>query len=337
MWHRIPWCVGWKRHALGAGAAPSRSRGHRSRSARCSKSTCSNRPSPRSSPRPRSPCDGRSRTSGIGWVWAAAAARGTGRNGMRVRKWATSADRTSTWREVEIRTRTFGSSCSTLLSTFPVRPASWSPRTSPIRRPRNREGPSGRRPWASSTTWPSVGWRVVRAVHVVFPTACRGRRPSGTWCRRTLAAFRSRGGDRSALLAAFQQDGHGILLGTSSFWEGVDVPGRPLRGLVIPETAVSSTDRAHHGGPSGSARGEGCECLLGVHGTAAAIRLKQGVGRLIRSRTDRGVVVLLDDRILRRRYGRAIRDSLPEMPLAKGPWHDVRRRVSAFYADDPLP
>jgi ATP-dependent DNA helicase DinG len=64
----------------------------------------------------------------------------------------------------------------------------------------------------------------------------------------------------------------------------------------------------------------------------AAIRLKQGFGRLIRSHTDRGAVLVLDDRIVRKRYGRYLRDSLPDAPLVKGAWTDVRRRLEAFYA-----
>jgi ATP-dependent DNA helicase DinG len=63
----------------------------------------------------------------------------------------------------------------------------------------------------------------------------------------------------------------------------------------------------------------------------AALRLKQGFGRLIRSRTDRGVALVLDDRLVSRRYGRYLRESLPEVPFVKGPWDDVRRRVEAFY------
>jgi len=63
----------------------------------------------------------------------------------------------------------------------------------------------------------------------------------------------------------------------------------------------------------------------------AALRLKQGFGRLIRSRDDRGAVLLLDDRILRKRYGAYLRDSLPDVPLLKGPWDEILRQVRAFY------
>jgi ATP-dependent DNA helicase DinG len=66
----------------------------------------------------------------------------------------------------------------------------------------------------------------------------------------------------------------------------------------------------------------------------AALRLKQGFGRLVRARTDRGAVLVLDDRLVTRRYGRYLRDSLPDAPLVKGPWQEVMRRLRTFYGED---
>jgi ATP-dependent DNA helicase DinG len=63
----------------------------------------------------------------------------------------------------------------------------------------------------------------------------------------------------------------------------------------------------------------------------AALRLKQGFGRLIRSRADRGAVLVLDDRLVTRKYGRYLRDSIPETPLVKGPWIEVLSRLKGFY------
>jgi len=60
--------------------------------------------------------------------------------------------------------------------------------------------------------------------------------------------------------------------------------------------------------------------------------LKQGFGRLIRTREDRGVVLVLDDRILTRKYGLYLRQSLPEAPLVKGIWTDLRRGLEEFYS-----
>jgi ATP-dependent DNA helicase DinG len=138
--------------------------------------------------------------------------------------------------------------------------------------------------------------------------------------------------DRVRLLAGFVRHGHGILLGTSSFWEGVDVPGDPLRGLIIQKLPFRVPTE-----PVTAARVEALEARGGNAFWAymlplAALRLKQGFGRLVRSRTDHGAVVLLDDRILRKRYGRYLRDSLPDAPLVKGPWSDIERALERFYA-----
>ncbi|HET9948570.1 MAG TPA: helicase C-terminal domain-containing protein, partial [Longimicrobiales bacterium] len=138
-------------------------------------------------------------------------------------------------------------------------------------------------------------------------------------------------GDRYRLLERFVEARHGVLLGTASFWEGVDVPGDPLRALVIQKLPFRVPTE-----PITAARMEAIERAGGDPFSAfmlphAALRLKQGFGRLIRSRADRGAVVVLDDRLVTRRYGRYLRDSLPDAPLVKGPWDEVRRRLEAFY------
>ena len=137
--------------------------------------------------------------------------------------------------------------------------------------------------------------------------------------------------DRSVLLRRFARAGNAVLLGTSSFWEGVDVRGRPLRALVIQKLPfrVPTEPLTEARLEAIAARGE--NSFWGLMVPDAAVRLKQGIGRLIRSRTDRGAVVLLDDRLLTRRYGRVIREALPPMPLFKGRWDEVRRRVAEFY------
>lgn len=137
--------------------------------------------------------------------------------------------------------------------------------------------------------------------------------------------------DRARLLARFIEAGDGILLGTSSFWEGVDVPGHPLRGLVIQRIPFKVPTE-----PINAARVDAIEQVGGNSFweftlPVAALRLKQGFGRLIRSTTDRGVVVILDDRIVRKRYGVYLRDSLPSVPMKKGAWSDISRVLEDFY------
>ena len=138
-------------------------------------------------------------------------------------------------------------------------------------------------------------------------------------------------GDRSGLLRDFTRSGEAVLLGTASFWEGVDVPGRPLRALVIQKLPFRVPSE-----PMTEARIEAMEergenSFQGYMVPDAAMRLKQGVGRLIRTRTDRGAVLILDDRLLTKRYGRDLLDALPPMPLARGGWGDVRGKVEEFY------
>ena len=137
--------------------------------------------------------------------------------------------------------------------------------------------------------------------------------------------------DRARLLERFVASGSGVLLGTASFWEGVDVPGRPLRGLIIQRLPFKVPTE-----PVTAARVEAIEKRGGNAFwdfvlPLAALRLKQGFGRLVRSHDDRGSVVILDDRLLRKRYGVYLRDSLPPAPLTKGPWNEVAQALGVFH------
>lgn len=139
--------------------------------------------------------------------------------------------------------------------------------------------------------------------------------------------------DRHRLLDHFVQSGRGVLLGTTSFWEGVDVPGDPLRGLVIQKLPFRVPTEPITAARMEALEARGEDPFQGFMLPHAALRLKQGFGRLVRSRSDRGVVLVLDDRLVRKRYGRYLLRSLPDAPLVKGAWDDVRRRVQAFYAE----
>ena len=136
---------------------------------------------------------------------------------------------------------------------------------------------------------------------------------------------------RAQLVDGFVDSGQGILLGTDSFWEGVDVPGHPLRGIVIPKLPFKVPTE-----PVTSARVEAIEARGGNAFTSymlphAAIRLKQGFGRLIRSRMDRGAVVILDGRIVTKSYGEYLVGSLPPARVLVAPWKDCLRDLNAFY------
>lgn len=137
---------------------------------------------------------------------------------------------------------------------------------------------------------------------------------------------------RDRLLAHFVEAGSGILLGTSSFWEGVDVPGQPLRGLIIQRLPFKVPTEPVTAARVEAIEGRGGNAFWDFTLPLAALKLKQGFGRLIRSQEDRGSILILDDRILRKRYGTYLRDSLPPAPLAKGPWSDVANVLRRFYS-----
>ena len=138
--------------------------------------------------------------------------------------------------------------------------------------------------------------------------------------------------DRAALLDKFKATHNAILLGTTSYWEGVDVPGDALRGLVIarlPFRVPSEPITAAH-----------CEAIEARGGNAfsdymiphASLRLKQGFGRLIRRATDRGVIILADPRVLSKRYGRDLLNALPPAKRLTAPWPAILKQLHTFYA-----
>jgi ATP-dependent DNA helicase DinG len=139
-------------------------------------------------------------------------------------------------------------------------------------------------------------------------------------------------GPRDGLLRRFREAGNAVLLGTDSFWEGVDVPGQALRALVLPKLPFKVPSE-----PLTAARLErlteqgqdGFRHYLLPH---AALKLKQGFGRLIRARTDVGVVLLLDPRVLTKRYGPLILNGLPRADRVVGSWREVRLKCEDFFA-----
>jgi ATP-dependent DNA helicase DinG len=161
--------------------------------------------------------------------------------------------------------------------------------------------------------------------------------------RAMAAELRARGVDRrwpllihgdemrDQLLNRFRDSGGAILLGTASFWEGVDVPGDALRALLIaklPFRVPTEPITAAH-----------CEAIQARGGNAfneymlphAALRLKQGFGRLIRTAADRGVVVLADPRVVTKNYGRGLLDGLPPARRIVGRWAELLDTIKPFF------
>ncbi len=136
---------------------------------------------------------------------------------------------------------------------------------------------------------------------------------------------------RDRLLTRFRDSGRAILLGTNTFWEGVDVPGDALRGLILSKIPFRVPTEPVTAAQCEAIERRGGDAFMEYMIPHAALRLKQGFGRLIRTATDRGAIVVADPRLLKKGYGKSLLNALPPARRLTGDWAGIVTELGRFY------
>jgi len=127
--------------------------------------------------------------------------------------------------------------------------------------------------------------------------------------------LQDKGASRTRLLREFKEDRDSVLFGTDSFWQGVDVPGEALSNVILTRLPFSVPDEPLFEAKCEKIKELGGDPFRDLQLPEAILKFRQGVGRLIRSREDKGMIAILDGRVLSRGYGKSFLQMLPECPV----------------------
>lgn len=141
-------------------------------------------------------------------------------------------------------------------------------------------------------------------------------------------------GSRSSIIATMQSKRKTVVLGASSFWEGVDVPGAHLRTVVIAKLPFAPPTMPVESARAERLEAQGKSAFTKLSLPHAILRFRQGAGRLIRSAKDHGAVIILDNRLLSKNYGRQFIGSLPDQPLITDNMENICNHLKGWFKED---
>ena len=150
--------------------------------------------------------------------------------------------------------------------------------------------------------------------------------------RQGLTPLKQGDTGRHSLLTRFRAEGNAVLFGTDSFWEGVDVKGEALRLVIIARLPFQVPTEPVQQARAEKIKSDGGDPFRDFAVPQAVIKFRQGFGRLIRSRDDRGAVLILDRRVLNKSYGRIFLRSLPDTEIIRGDSADIFALMKEFFS-----
>jgi len=171
-----------------------------------------------------------------------------------------------------------------------------------------------------------TSYQTLEVVHERIGTDLRGQ---------GYTVFKQGSDSRRNLLDNFKADVHSVLFGTVSFWEGVDAPGRTLECVIITKIPFKVPTEPIVKARSEKILREGGNPFLEYQVPLAVIKLRQGIGRLIRNQNDRGIIAILDPRILFKNYGSLFIDSMPSENLYRGTLTEALEHIEGFLGITP--